>query len=140
MQFHPLFRIYSFHDKQFHYFTADEGAPQGIYGGVSEPQVFAQFRDVLTGKEIFIGDIVRIFLSGNHYSDPPEQLGRYEVVFEYNQFMLKVCGEDKNWLDSYCVTEREAIKRTVDPSCPKWPCLIRDLCPATVIGNIFEKN
>lgn len=51
------FRVWSFLGKIFYYFDLDEGYPEGIAGGISEPQQNTGLKG-LNGVPIFEGDII----------------------------------------------------------------------------------
>ena len=70
------FRIYSFISKSFIYFDIYD-YPQGIAGGVSEPQQFTGLKDK-NNKEIFEGDIV--------------EWGKLKYLVEWNNIAYKWQG------------------------------------------------
>ena len=114
------FRIYSFVSKYFIYFDVYEGVPQGIAGGVSEPQEYTGLKDK-DGKEIYCGDIVELHtaandkakdVKGNHY-------GLYEIYWD-RKYKLKEIKP--NW-----------FFKVVDNDCASFNIM-------KIVGNVFENS
>lgn len=84
------FRIWSFLEKSFYYFSigdGEHGYPQGLAGGVSEIQDFVNLKDC-DGKEIYEGDIVRWSLAGINGVD----IHTISIIkYEHFGFVLSDC-------------------------------------------------
>lgn len=118
------FRIYSFISKSFIYFDIYD-YPQGIAGGVSEPQQFTGLNDK-NGKEIYEGDIIK-----EHYlEDWGDTVGyEYRGVVRYKMYDTS----DVNHKFSGFITFPNELENKNYSGNP-----IHSDCE--VIGNIFEHS
>ena len=82
------FRIYSFVSKSFIYFDVYD-YPQGIAGGVSEPQLCLGRKDI-DGQDIYDGDLVELHTATNDYAVGAKgyHCGLYEIYWD-RKYKLK---------------------------------------------------
>ena len=114
------FRIYSFVSKYFIYFDVYEGVPQGIAGGVREPQEYTGLKDK-DGKEIYCGDIVELHTAANDKAKDikDNHCGLYEIYWD-RKYKLKEIKP--NW-----------FFKVVDNDCASFNIM-------KIVGNVFENS
>ena len=111
------FRIYSFVSKSFIYFDIYD-YPQGIAGGVSEPQQYLGRKDV-DGKDIYDGDLVELHTAANDHVVAVKgyHCGLYEIYWD-RKYKLKEIKP--NW-----------FLKVIDNDCANFNIM-------KVVGNVFE--
>ena len=113
------FRIYSFISKSFIYFDIYD-YPQGIAGGVSEPQQYLGRKDV-DGQDIYDGDLVELHTAANDHAVAVKgyHCGLYEIYWD-RKYKLKEIKP--NW-----------FFEVVDNDCANFNIM-------KVVGNVFENQ
>ena len=113
------FRIYSFISKSFIYFDIYD-YPQGIAGGVSEPQQYLGRKDV-DGKDIYDGDLVELHTAANDHvvGVKENHYGLYQIYWDQKYKLKEI---KPNW-----------FFKVIDDDCASFNIM-------KVVGNIFEHS
>ena len=113
------FRIYSFISKSFIYFDIYD-YPQGIAGGVSEPQQYLGRKDV-DGQDIYDGDLVELHTAANDHAVAVKgyHYGLYQIYWD-RKYKLKEIKP--NW-----------FFEVIDNDCANFNIM-------KVVGNVFENK
>ena len=113
------FRIYSFISKSFIYFDIYD-YPQGIAGGVSEPQQYLGRKDV-DGKDIYDGDLVELHTAANDHAVAVKgyHYGLYQIYWDQKYKLKEI---KPNW-----------FFEVVDNDCANFNIM-------KVVGNVFENK
>ena len=113
------FRVYSFASKSFIYFDIYD-YPQGIAGGVSEPQQYLGMKDI-DGQDIYEGDLVGFYTAANDRAIGIKEnhCGLYEIYWD-RKYKLKEIKP--NW-----------FFEVVDNDCANFNIM-------KVVGNVFENQ
>ena len=113
------FRIYSFISKSFIYFDIYD-YPQGIAGGVSEPQQYLGRKDV-DGKDIYDGDLVELHTAANDHivGVKENHYGLYQIYWDQKYKLKEI---KPNW-----------FLKVKDDDCASFNIM-------KVVGNVFENQ
>lgn len=113
------FRIYSFISKSFVYFDIYD-YPQGIAGGVSEPQQYLGRKDV-DGKDIYDGDLVELHAAANDRAIGIKEnhYGLYQIYWDQKYKLKEITP---NW-----------FLKVIDNDCANFNIM-------KVVGNVFENQ
>ena len=113
------FRIYSFISKSFIYFDIYD-YPQGIAGGVSEPQQYLGRKDV-DGKDIYDGDLVELHTAANDHivGVKENHYGLYQIYWDQKYKLKEI---KPNW-----------FLKVIDNDCANFNIM-------KVVGNVFENK
>ena len=113
------FRIYSFISKSFIYFDIYD-YPQGIAGGVSEPQQYLGRKDI-DGQDIYDGDLVELHTAANDHAVAVKgyHYGLYQIYWD-RKYKLKEIKP--NW-----------FFEVIDNDCANFNIM-------KVVGNVFENK